>query len=56
MLLTFGCTLFMLQLNVEEDMEDVIPPTFGHFIIDSGYNQYMLSLGEFEMDGFDNHP
>ena len=28
----------------------------GNFIIDIMYNQYMLSLGEFDMDGFENHP
>lgn len=31
-------------------------PTFGHFMIDSAWNQYLLSLGEFAMDGFDDHP
>ena len=25
-------------------------------LIDVVYNQYMLSLGEFDMDGFDDHP
>ena len=25
-------------------------------MVDSVYNQYMLSVGEFNMDGFDSHP
>ena len=29
---------------------------FGHFLLDSLFNQYLLSLGEFTMDGFGDHP
>ena len=53
---TFGFTMYVLQLNVEEGKEDIITPTFNHFIIDSIYNQYMIAIGEFNMDGFDDHP
>ena len=33
-----------------------MPTVFGQFIIDVIFNQYMLSLGEFTMDGYDDHP
>ena len=49
--------MYMLQLNVangEEDA-DIITPVFGLSLVDGTLNQYMLMLGEFNMDGFDNH-
>ena len=52
----FGNTMYMLQLNKDSDSADIVNPTFGHFMVDSLYNQYLLSLGEFAMDGFDDHP
>ena len=52
----FGNTMYMLQLNKDSDADDIVTGTFGHFMIDSLYNQYLLSLGEFAMDGFDDHP
>ena len=51
-----GQPMYMLQLNKKSGDEDIIGPVTGHFAFDSLYNQYMLSLGEFAMDGFDNHP
>lgn len=53
---SFGCSLYMLQFNVPQGQNDVLPEVFGQFIIDVFYNQYMLSLGEFEMEGYDDHP
>ena len=34
----------------------IIEPVFDFFFLDLMYNQYMLALGEFQTDGFDNHP
>ena len=48
--------MYMLQLNKKNEDEDIIGSVTGHFAFDALYNQYMLSLGEFSMDGFDNHP
>ena len=51
-----GSAMYMLQLNVGfgED-SDIIEPIFGLSIVDTTLNQYMLMLGEFNMDGFKNH-
>ena len=35
---------------------DIVEAVFGHFFMDLIYNQYMMSLGEFTMDGFGDHP
>jgi len=48
--------MYMMQMNQTEGADDIVSPTFGNFIIDSIYNQYMMSVGEFTMDGFDDHP
>ena len=57
-LLWFGSALWILEINQTSDADDdaVIGSTFGYFIIDKFYNQYMLSLGEFALDGFEKHP
>jgi hypothetical protein len=46
----------MLQLNQADGAGDIVEAVFGHFFLDSIYNQYMMSLGEFTMDGFGDHP
>ena len=57
-LLWFGSALWILEINQtsDDDGDAVIGSTFGYFLIDKFYNQYMLSLGEFALDGFENHP
>ena len=46
----------MLQLNHStSDKYDIISPVFGVYILDSALNQYLLMLGEFNTDGFQNH-
>jgi len=55
-LVTIGCAMYMLELNKDADAANIISPLSNNFIIDVIYNQYMLSLGEFAMDGFDDHP
>ena len=48
--------MFMLQLNHSMSAEgDIISPVFDVYIIDSALNQYLLMLGEFHMDGFQDH-
>ena len=55
-LVYIGSAMYMLQLNVGfGDESDIIEPTFDLSIIDATLNQYMLVLGEFNMDGFKNH-
>ena len=55
-LITSGSAMYMLQLNQVEGKADIVESVFSHFFIDSIYNQYMMSLGEFTMDGFGDHP
>ena len=48
--------MFMLQLNHStSDKYDIISPVFDVYIIDSALNQYLLMLGEFNMEGFQDH-
>ena len=48
--------MFMLQLNHSMSAEsNIISPVFDVYIIDSALNQYLLMLGEFNMDGFQDH-
>ena len=55
-LIYIGCAMFMLQLNHSMNTEsNIISPVFDVFIIDSALNQYLLMLGDFNMDGFENH-
>ena len=35
---SIGCSMYMLQLNQYKDQDQVVPDTFGHFIIDSMFN------------------
>ena len=51
----FGSSIFMLHNNYSDDNTDLLPSIFGNFFVDILFNQYMLSLGEFEHD-FDYHP
>ena len=50
-LMLFGVPMVMLNLNRADD-EQVIEPTFGHWLPDMFLNQYFLSLGEFNLDNF----
>ena len=47
--------MYMLQLNRTEE-NAIIDEVFGIWILDTLYNQYMLSLGEFSIDNFDDNP
>ena len=51
-----GVATYMLQLNAEvgED-KSIIAPVFENFFVDATLNQYLLMLGEFQMDGFEPH-
>ena len=52
-LVYIGCAMFMLQLNHSLNTEsDIISPIFDTFIVDSALNQYLLMLGDFNMDSF----
>ena len=51
-----GSAMYMIQLNALMNEESVVvSPIFDQFIIDSTINQYLLILGEFNMDGFENN-
>ena len=51
-----GCSMYMLQLNSSISAEnDIVSPIFNVFIFDSVLNQYLLMLGEFNMDAFQDH-
>ena len=51
--------MFMLHNNFSDDdpldPTELLPSIFGNYFVDILFNQYMLSLGEFEHD-FANHP
>lgn len=52
----FGMPMYILQLNRDET-NPVVDETFGGiWILNAFYNQYMLSLGEFNLDSFANGP
>jgi hypothetical protein len=55
-LAAIGSAMYMLQLNQAQGAGDIVEAVFGHFFMDLIYNQYMMSLGEFTMDGFGDHP
>jgi len=54
----FGVPMYILGLNSPADAEaPLIDEVFGSgWFFNSFYNQYMLSLGEFAMDGFGDSP
>ena len=54
-LMMFGVPLIMLQPN-GDDGKDLVEDTFGYWLIDLVYNQYLLALGEFGVDNFSDHP
>ena len=45
-----------LTLNSIGAEHEVINSTFGVWLFDLLFNQYLLALGEFNMDGFDLSP
>ena len=51
-LIYFGCAAYMLQLSITD--QDIIEPVFDIFIVDAVITQYLLMLGEFNMDGFNS--
>ena len=53
-----GSAMFALERSYDfgEEPDRIIDNTFDYFFIDFVYNQYMLALGEFAVDGFANHP
>ena len=55
-LLGFGLPMIMLDFNREEESR-VVQSTFGWTVLDAVYNQYLLSLGEFDsLNFFANNP
>ena len=54
-LMMFGVPLIMLQPNGDVG-KDLVEDTFGYWLIDLVYNQYLLALGEFGVDNFSDHP
>lgn len=54
-LLMFGVPVLMLDMNSEEGSE-MIEDNFHFWLFDLMFNQYMLALGEFGMDNFQDHP
>ena len=55
-LMMFGVPLLFLDANTEYGNYDLIESSFNFWVLDLVYNQYLLSLGEFNMDGFEDHP
>ena len=55
-LFMFGVPIHILDLNRGED-NAIMDATFGEiWILNAFYNQYMLSLGEFSIDNYDDQP
>ena len=53
-----GSAMYALELSFDygENSDRIVDNTFDYFILNFLYNQYMLALGEFALDGFENHP
>ena len=55
-LLMFGVPLYLLQLNRTDD-NAVVESKFGDiWLLNAFFNQYMLTLGEFTIDQYDDQP
>lgn len=55
-LFMIGVPMYILQLNRGEE-NAIVEETFGNFwLLNAFYNQYMLALGEFTIDAFDDEP
>ena len=54
-LMMFGIPMVMLDLNRTEE-NALVDPTFGFWLLNLLLNQYMLALGEFNMDNFADQP
>ena len=55
-LFMIGVPMYILQLNRTED-NAIVEETFGSiWLLNAFYNQYMLALGEFTIDAFDDEP
>lgn len=52
----FGSSMYMLQLSSTSQIDTVIKAQIGHFFLDTLVNQYLISLGEFDFEGFQEHP
>ena len=56
MLFYFGLAVYMLQLNNQEGSgNDIVPPIFENFLVDSTLHQILMIFGEFNLDGFEGH-
>ena len=52
----FGAAFNMLMLNSAIDHEfDVVPDALGNVLANNFMNQYLLSLGQFQLEAFDEH-
>ena len=49
-----GTTMFMLSIG-GKGSPAIVNRVTGNFLLDSMLNQYMLTLGEFAMDGFEDN-
>lgn len=53
-LMTFGTSMYILSLNRgEEGMDDVVVGYLGNWQLDVFFNQYLLSLGDWDIGGFE---
>ena len=55
-LLIFGTPMGFLSLNSSDAEDQVVSSVFDSWLLDILFNQYLLALGEFNMDGFDESP
>ena len=55
-LMIFGTPMGFLSMNSPDAENLVVADTFGSWVFDLLFNQYLLALGEFNMDGFDESP
>ena len=57
LLLYVGIAMYMLQLNADPAVEEsaIIIPVFGNLLIDSTLNQFLLMIGEYNMEGYTQH-
>ena len=54
-LMIFGVPIMILDMNSEDGYE-MIDDSWHNWLLNLLFNQYLLSLGEFGMDNFGEHP
>ena len=57
LLLYVGIAMYMLHLNADPSVDNsaIIIPVFNNLLIDSALNQFLLMIGEYNTEGYEQH-